>query len=138
MGTTGGGVYKTTDGGNTWAPSGEKYFGGTIGAIGVFEPNPDIVYVGTGEWGIRGNVSAGDGVWKTTDGGSTWTHVGLEKAGQISRVRIHPTNADIVYASVHRRRVRAEPRSRRLQEHRRRQDAGRRCSSGTTPPARRT
>jgi photosystem II stability/assembly factor-like uncharacterized protein len=100
MGTTGGGVYKSTDGGNTWMPSGEKYFGGTIGAIGVSESNPDIVYVGTGEWGIRGNVSAGDGVWKTTDAGKTWTHVGLEKAGQISRVRVHPSNPDIVYAAV--------------------------------------
>ncbi len=100
MGTTGGGVFKSTDGGDTWLPSGEKYFGGTIGAIGVSESNPDIVYVGTGEWGIRGNVSAGDGVWKTTDDGKTWTHVGIEKAGQISRVRVHPTNPDIVYAAV--------------------------------------
>ena len=100
MGTTGGGVFKTTDGGYSWMPSGEKWFGGTIGAIGVSESNPDVVYVGTGEWGIRGNVSAGDGVWKTTDDGRTWTHVGLEKAGQISRVRVHPTNPDIVYVSV--------------------------------------
>ena len=100
MGTTGGGVYRTDDGGYTWLPSGEKYFGGTIGAFGVSESNPDVVYVGTGEWGIRGNVSAGNGVWKTTDDGKTWTHVGLEKAGQIARVRVHPTNPDLVYAAV--------------------------------------
>ena len=100
MGTTGGGVYKTTDGGDTWTPSGEKYFGGTIGGIGVSETNPDIVYVGTGEWGIRGNVSAGNGVWKTTDDGATWTSMGLEKSGQISRVRVHPINPDIVYVAA--------------------------------------
>src|SRR5581483_12131662 len=77
MGTTGGGVWKTTDGGNTWVPASDKYFGGTIGAIGVSESNPDIVYVGTGEYPIRGNVSPGDGVWKTSDGGKTWTFLGL-------------------------------------------------------------
>src|SRR5439155_1107511 len=90
MGTTGGGVFKTTDGGATWLPVTDKYFGGTIGAIGVSESNPDVVYVGTGEYPIRGNVSHGDGVWKTTDGGKTWTHVGLEDTHQISRVRVHP------------------------------------------------
>jgi len=100
MGTTGGGVYKSTDGGYSWAPSGEKYFGGTIGAVQVSESNPDIVYVGTGEWDIRGNVSAGNGVWKTTDGGKTWTSMGLEKTLQISRIRIHPTNPDIVYVAA--------------------------------------
>src|SRR6185437_9475091 len=67
MGTTGGGVFKTTDGGTDWQPATDKYFGGTIGAIGVSESNPDIVYVGAGEFDIRGNVSHGDGVWKTTD-----------------------------------------------------------------------
>src|SRR6266498_2969408 len=69
MGTTGGGVFKTTDGGDTWLPVTDKYFGGTIGAIGVSESNPDILYVGTGEFPIRSNVSHGDGVFKTTDGG---------------------------------------------------------------------
>ena len=100
MGTTGGGVYKSSDGGYSWAASGEKYFGGTIGAVQVSESNPDIVYVGTGEWTMRGNVSAGNGVWKTTDAGKTWTLVGLEKTGQISRIRIHPTNPDIVYVAA--------------------------------------
>src|SRR5207244_8224712 len=83
MGTTGGGVFKTTDGGNTWLPVTDKYFGGTIGAIGVSESNPDIVYVGTGEYAIRGNVSDGDGVWKTADGGRTWTFLGLAETQQI-------------------------------------------------------
>jgi len=100
FGTTGGGVFKSTDGGNTWLPVTDKYFGGTIGAIGVAESNPDIVYVGTGEFPIRGNVSHGDGVWKTTDGGKTWTFLGLAETQQIARVRVHPTNPDIVYVAA--------------------------------------
>ncbi|HEX5181428.1 MAG TPA: glycosyl hydrolase, partial [Gemmatimonadaceae bacterium] len=86
MGTTGGGVFKTTDGGASWEPATDKYFGGTIGAIGVSESNPDIVYVGAGEFDIRGNVSHGDGVWKTTDDGKTWESLGLTETRQISRV----------------------------------------------------
>ena len=97
MGTTGGGVFKTTDAGITWTPVADKYYGGTIGAIAVAESNPDIVYVGTGESPIRGNVSHGDGVWKTIDGGRTWTHLGLTETRQISRVRIHPRNPDVVW-----------------------------------------
>ena len=100
FGTTGGGVYKTTDGGNTWLPVTDKYFGGTIGAIGVSESNPDIVYVGTGEFAIRGNTSHGDGVWKTTDGGKKWTFLGLAETQQIARVVVHPTNPDIVYVAA--------------------------------------
>jgi len=100
FGTTGGGVFKTTDGGITWAPVTDKYFGGTIGAIGVSESNPDIVYVGAGEYPIRGNVSHGDGVWRTSDGGKTWVSLGLADTRQISRVRVNPTNPDIVYVGA--------------------------------------
>ncbi len=100
FGTVGGGVFKTTDGGNTWLPVTDKYFGGTVGAIGVSESNPDIVYVGTGEFPIRGNVSHGDGVWKTTDGGKTWTFLGLAETQQIARVRVHPKNPDVVYVAA--------------------------------------
>ncbi len=100
FGTTGGGVFKTTDGGITWAPVTDKYFGGTIGAIGVSESNPDIVYVGGGEYPIRGNVSHGDGVWRTSDAGKTWTSLGLTDTRQISRVRVNPTNPDIVYVGA--------------------------------------
>ena len=100
MGTTGGGVFKSGDGGQTWLAASDKYFGGTIGAIGVSESNPDVVYVGTGEYAIRGNVSHGDGVFKTTDGGRTWTSLGLAETQQISRVRVHPTNPDIAYVAA--------------------------------------
>jgi photosystem II stability/assembly factor-like uncharacterized protein len=100
FGTVGGGVFKTTDGGNTWLPVTDKYFGGTVGAIGVSESNPDIVYVGTGEFPIRGNVSHGDGVWKTSDGGKTWTFLGLAETQQIARVRVHPKNPDLVYVAA--------------------------------------
>jgi photosystem II stability/assembly factor-like uncharacterized protein len=100
FGTTGGGVFKTTDAGMTWAPVTDRYFGGTIGAIAVSESNPDIVYVGTGETPIRGNVSHGDGVFKSTDAGKTWTFAGLGDTRQIGRVRIHPRNPDIVYVAA--------------------------------------
>ncbi|HZK77716.1 MAG TPA: glycosyl hydrolase [Gemmatimonadaceae bacterium] len=100
FGTTGGGVFKTTDGGVTWAPITDKYFGGTIGAIQVSESNPDIVYVGTGESPIRGNVSHGDGVFKSTDAGKTWSYAGLGDTRQIGRIRIDPKNPDVVYVAA--------------------------------------
>jgi photosystem II stability/assembly factor-like uncharacterized protein len=100
FGTTGGGVFKTTDGGITWAPVTDKYFGGTIGAIGISESNPDIVYVGGGEYPIRGNVSHGDGVWRTCDDGKTWTSFGLTDTRQISRVRVNPPTPAIVYVGA--------------------------------------
>jgi len=100
FGTTGGGVFKTIDGGMTWTPVTDKYFGGSIGAIAIAESNPDIVYVGTGEEDIRGNVTHGDGVWKTTDAGKTWDYIGLGDSRQIGRIRVHPKNPDIVYAAV--------------------------------------
>ncbi|MEJ7759811.1 MAG: glycosyl hydrolase [Gemmatimonadaceae bacterium] len=99
-GTTGGGVFKTVDGGMTWAPVTDKFFGGTVGALAVSESNPDIVYAGTGETPIRGNVSHGDGVFKSIDAGKTWTSVGLGDTRQIGRVRIHPTNPDIAYVAA--------------------------------------
>lgn len=100
MGTTGGGVFKTTDGGGSWAPVSDRYFGGTIGAIAVAESNPDVVYVGGGEYPIRGNVSHGDGVYKTTDGGRTWKYMGLVETRQIAKIRVHPKNPDVVYVAA--------------------------------------
>ena len=100
FGTTGGGVFKTIDGGVTWSPVTDKFFGGTIGSIAISESNPDIVYVGTGEHPIRGNVSHGDGVYKSTDAGKSWSYVGLGDTRQIGRVRVHPKNPDIVYVAA--------------------------------------
>lgn len=99
MGTTGGGVYKTTDGGMNWQPVTDRYFGGTIGAITVDPSNPDIVWVGGGETCIRGNTSHGDGVWRTTDGGRTWTLMGFREE-HISDIVVHPTNSNVIFLSV--------------------------------------
>jgi photosystem II stability/assembly factor-like uncharacterized protein len=99
-GTTGGGVFKTINGGISWFPTTDGYFGGTIGAIAVSESNADVVYVGTGERSLRGNVSHGDGMFKSVDGGRTWTSIGFGDSRHIGRVRIHPTNPDIVYVAV--------------------------------------
>jgi photosystem II stability/assembly factor-like uncharacterized protein len=100
MGTTGGGVFKSTDGGDTWQPITDRFFGGTIGAIAVSETNPDIVYVGGGEYPIRGNTSHGDGVYKSTDGGKTWAYLGLVETRHIAKIRLHPKNPDIVYVAA--------------------------------------
>jgi photosystem II stability/assembly factor-like uncharacterized protein len=100
MGTTGGGVFKTTDGGHTWTPMSDRYFGGTIGAVAAAPSNPDIVYVGGGEYPIRGNTSHGDGVWRTDNGGRTWTSLGLRETRHISRVRVHPTNPEVVWVAA--------------------------------------
>jgi photosystem II stability/assembly factor-like uncharacterized protein len=100
MGTTGGGVFKTTDGGVNWTPASDRYFGGTIGAIAVAESNPDIVYVGGGEFPIRGNTSHGDGVYKTTDAGRTWQYMGLVETRHIGKIRVHPRNPDLVYVAA--------------------------------------
>ena len=100
MGTSGGGVFKTTDGGITWQPMTDKYFTGTIGAIAVDPKNPDIVWVGGGETCIRGNVSHGDGVWMTKDAGKTWSYMGLKETEQIAAVNIDPRNSDVIYVSA--------------------------------------
>ncbi len=99
-GTTGGGVMKTVNGGYTWEPVSDKYFGGTIGGIGIYQPNPDIVYVGTGESTLRGNTSYGDGVYKTTDAGATWSFLGLKETRHIAKVVVHPWNPDLVYVAA--------------------------------------
>jgi photosystem II stability/assembly factor-like uncharacterized protein len=101
QGATGGGVWKTTDAGASWAPVSDKDFKtGSVGAIAVAESDSNVVYVGMGEAAIRGNVSHGDGVYKSSDGGKTWFNVGLKNTYQISRVRVHPKSADLVYVAA--------------------------------------
>jgi photosystem II stability/assembly factor-like uncharacterized protein len=100
QGTAGGGVWRTQDAGNTWECISDGYFGGSIGAIAVAESDPNVIYVGEGEHTLRGNVSSGWGVWKSTDAGKTWKHIGLKGSEHISRIRIHPTNPDIVYVAA--------------------------------------
>src|SRR4051812_7195241 len=101
FGATGGGLWKTTDGGQTWrAVSDAAFKTSSVGAVAIAPSNPDVVYVGMGETELRGNIIQGDGVYKSSDGGKTWTHVGLEKTMAISRIRVHPTNPDIVYVAA--------------------------------------
>lgn len=101
MGSTGGGIWKTTDNGKNWKNISDGYLEtGSIGAIRVARSNPDIIYVGTGSDGIRSNVITGRGVYKSSDGGKTWKFIGLRQAGQIGAVEIHPQNPDIVFVSA--------------------------------------
>jgi photosystem II stability/assembly factor-like uncharacterized protein len=102
MGTTGGGIWKTTDAGITWKNiSDGQLKTGTVGAIAVSESDPNVIYVGMGEHAVRGVMtSSGDGVYKSTDAGKAWKHVGLDKSMHISDVIIHPTNTDIVFVAV--------------------------------------
>ncbi|MBO6517625.1 MAG: glycosyl hydrolase [Bacteroidia bacterium] len=100
MGTTGGGVWKTTNGGTSWKNISDGYFGGSIGSISVAPSDDNVIYVGQGEESLRGNVSFGNGVWKSEDAGVTWQFKGLKNGRHITRIAVHPTNADIVYAAV--------------------------------------
>src|SRR5215470_12917264 len=100
FGSTGGGVWRTTDGGASWENISDGFFGGSIGAVAVSESDPNVIYAGGGEKTVRGNVSHGDGVWKSTDAGKTWKHVGLGDTRHIPRVRIHPRDPETVYAAA--------------------------------------
>ena len=100
MGATGGGVWRTQDAGTTWENISDGYFGGSIGAVEVAQSDPNVIYVGGGEETVRGNVSSGYGVFKSTDAGKTWESKGLTNSRHIPRMRVHPKNENIVYAAV--------------------------------------
>ena len=100
FGGTGGGVWKTEDGGQTYENISDGYFGGSIGSVSVSKSDPNVIYVGGGEVTLRGNVSSGYGLWKSVDAGKTWTFSGLPKSRHIPRIIIHPDNPDVVYAAV--------------------------------------
>ena len=102
MGTTGGGLWKTTDAGHQWHNISDGFFKtGSVGAIAVSESHPNIVFCGMGEHAVRGVMTSyGDGVYKSTDSGKTWVNMGLEQTQHISRIVIHPTNPDIIYVAA--------------------------------------
>ncbi|HEY8293544.1 MAG TPA: hypothetical protein VIG44_13720, partial [Thermomicrobiales bacterium] len=100
-GACAGGVWKTNDGGTTWHNVSDGFFTtAAVGAIAVSESDPNVIYAGTGEATIRGNVSHGDGVYKSTDGGTTWRNMGLAATRHIGKIRIHPKNPEIVYVAA--------------------------------------
>ena len=101
MGTTGGGVWKTTDAGNNWKNiSDGQITVGSIGSISVSESDENVIYVGTGSADPRGNISIGNGIYKSVDSGENWEFIGLPKAGLIGKIEIHPRNSDIVYVAA--------------------------------------
>ncbi|MEM7297395.1 MAG: sialidase, partial [Bacteroidota bacterium] len=100
VGAASGGIWKTSDGGLNWDPVFDKQRVHSIGALALSPSDPEVIYAGTGESFIRSNVSLGNGVYRSTDGGTTWTHLGLEKTGRISRIVVHPTDPDVAYVAA--------------------------------------
>ena len=101
MGSTGGGVWRTSNAGRTWRNLTDDDFGaGSVGAVAVAPSDPNVIYVGTGSACPRGNVSIGDGMYRSTDAGGSWQHIGLERAGAISRIRIHPGDPNRLWVAV--------------------------------------
>ncbi|MCH8993292.1 MAG: hypothetical protein IIA44_16260, partial [Acidobacteria bacterium] len=100
FGAVGGGLWKTTDSGENWAPVTDfQINSASVGAVAVSDTDPDLVFIGTGETCIRGNILPGDGVYRSRDGGETWQHVGFSQSHGISKIRIHPLNPDIVFVA---------------------------------------
>ena len=100
FGAVNGGIWKTSDAGTVWKPIFDNQPVGSIGAIAVAPSDPKTIYAGTGESDIRSDLSSGNGVYKSVDAGSTWTHEGLEDTRQISRIVIDPRDPNVVYAGV--------------------------------------
>ncbi len=122
VGSASGGVWKSEDGGTTFNPVFDKQPVKSIGAVALDPTNKDVMWVGTGESWTRNSVSLGDGVYKSTDGGETWTNVGLPNSERIDRIIVHPKNGNIVYVCAPGRLVVRLARPRALQDDRRRQD----------------
>ena len=100
FGAVGGGLWKTINSGSTWTPVTDGQLkSSSVGAVAVSESNPDVIYIGMGESCIRGNIMPGDGVYKSTDAGKTWTHIGFDNSDAISKIRIHPANPDVVFVA---------------------------------------
>ncbi|MEP6615974.1 MAG: hypothetical protein ABJA57_05315 [Ginsengibacter sp.] len=100
FGSTGGGVWKTTDGGSNWKNISDKFFGGSIGSVATAPSDPSVIYVGEGENTLRGNVSEGFGMWRSEDAGRSWKKAGLKDSRHIARIVIHPKNPDIVWVAA--------------------------------------
>ena len=101
FGSTGGGVWKTTNAGETWENISDGFFGvGSVGAVAVAPSDPNVIYVGTGSACPRGNISNGDGIYRSTDAGKTWQHMGLDETGQVGRIVVHPDDPDLVYVAA--------------------------------------
>ena len=101
FGAVGGGLWKTTDAGNNWTPVTDGQIqSSSVGAVAVAEANPNVVWIGMGESCIRGNIMPGDGVYKSIDAGKTWTNMGFKNVDAISKIRIHPTNPDVVWVAA--------------------------------------
>jgi photosystem II stability/assembly factor-like uncharacterized protein len=101
FGATGGGLWKTTDAGQSWKPVTDKYLtSSSVGAVAVCPTNPDVVYIGTGEADLRGSILPGDGVYRSTDAGATWSHIGLEDTQTVSKIRIDPADCNRVLVAA--------------------------------------
>ncbi len=100
FGATGGGVWKTIDGGSNWKNISDKYFGGSIGAVAVAPSDPTVLYVGEGENTLRGNLSEGFGMWRSDDAGRSWKHIGLDDTRHIAKIVIHPKNPDVAWVAA--------------------------------------
>jgi photosystem II stability/assembly factor-like uncharacterized protein len=100
FGAASGGVFKSEDGGHSWRPIFDDQEAQSIGALAIAPSDPNVVWAGTGEAFIRSNVSIGNGVYRSTDGGENWTHVGLYESGRIGRIVIHPQDPDIVFVAA--------------------------------------